>query len=107
VPNRPNGSSRRTKSAIASGLSRCRFHHDPPSNRIEPGETLTTRMFCGASSWASERARLISAALTALYVIRPPASRPKIDAIMMMTPPPARAMCGTDRRDARIAGISV
>ena len=33
--------------------------------------------------------------------MRPPASRPKIDAIMMIDPPPRCCMCGTARRDAR------
>ena len=53
VPKRPNGSSCLTKSAMAAGFSCCRFHHDPPGNRIEPGETLSTRMFSDANCCAS------------------------------------------------------
>ena len=68
---------------------------------------LLTRMLSRASCWASDLARLISAALTALYVMRPPVSRPKIDAIMRMTPPPRSFMCGTASLEARTAGISV
>ena len=65
-PKRPNGSSRFTYSAMPAGFSCCRFHHDPPSNRNDPGDTLLTRMLDGASCCASDFARLISAALTAL-----------------------------------------
>ena len=39
--------------------------------------------------------------------MRPPDSRPQIDAIMMIAPPPRCFMCGTASRDARIAGNSV
>src|SRR2546425_1657974 len=39
--------------------------------------------------------------------MRPPDSRPQIDAIITMAPPPRRRMCGTARRDARTAGKSV
>ena len=42
-PNRPNGSSRLTKSAIPSGSS-CTADPRSPGNRIEPGATLFTRM---------------------------------------------------------------
>ena len=107
VPKRPNGSSRRTNSAMPSGSACCRFHHDPPGKRIDPGAMLLTRMLSRASCCASDLARLISAALTALYVIRPPVSRPKIDAIIRMTPPPRRFMWGTASFDARTAGMSV
>jgi hypothetical protein len=68
---------------------------------------LFTRMFNGASCWAIALARLISAALTALYVIRPPDSRPQMEAIMMMAPPPRPFMCGAAARDARMAGKRV
>ena len=43
----------------------------------------------------------------ALYVMRPPASRPNTDAMITIAPPPRSFMCGTARRDARIAGNSV
>ncbi len=39
--------------------------------------------------------------------MRPPDSRPQIDAMITMAPPPRRRMCGTARRDARIAGNNV
>ena len=65
-PNRPNGISRLRNSAMPVGSACCRRHHDPPSNRIEPGDTLLTRMFEGANCWASHFARLISAAFMAL-----------------------------------------
>ena len=47
-----------------------------PGSEIEPGATLLTRMLSRASWCAIDFARLISAAFTALYVMRPPASRP-------------------------------
>src|SRR6185503_6540930 len=52
-------------------------------------------------------ARLISAAFTALYVIRPPDSRPQIEAIITIAPPPRLRICGTAILDARTAGKSV
>src|SRR5438876_11576942 len=106
-PNRPNGSSRRTKSAIKSGSSRIRRSQVPPGNRIDPGATLLTRMLSRASCCAMALARLISDALTALYVIRPPDSRPQIDATITIAPPPRLRMSGTARREARTAGNSV
>src|SRR6185312_9807873 len=106
-PNRPNGSSRRTNSAIPSGSSFTRLSHDPPGNRIDPGATLLTRMLSFASCCAIAFARLISAAFTALYVIRPPDSRPQIEAIITIAPPPRRRISGTASRDARTAGKSV
>src|SRR4029453_13734270 len=39
--------------------------------------------------------------------MRPPDSRPQMDAIMMIAPPPRRFMCGTASREARMAGNSV
>ena len=39
--------------------------------------------------------------------MRPPDSRPQIDAIMMIAPPPRAFMCGTASREARMAGNSV
>jgi hypothetical protein len=39
--------------------------------------------------------------------MRPPASRPKIEATITIAPPPRRCMCGTTIREARIAGNSV
>src|SRR5262249_20203301 len=66
LPNRPNGISRRMNSAMPAGSSCWRFHHDPPSKRIEPGATLLTRILSPASCCAIALARLISAALTAL-----------------------------------------
>src|SRR5262249_44022457 len=106
-PNRPNGSSRLTKSAIPSGSSRTRRSHDPPGNRIDPGATLFTRILSRASCCAMALARLISAAFTALYVIRPPDSRPQTDATITMAPPPRRLMSGTASREARTAGNNV
>ena len=44
-PKRPNGSSRRMKSAMPSGSACWRLCHEPPGNRIDPGATLLTRMF--------------------------------------------------------------
>ena len=67
--------------------------------RIDPGATLLTRILSLASCCAIALARLISAALTALQVIRPPDSRPKIDAIITIRPRGAR-ICGTAMRDA-------
>src|SRR6476620_2356849 len=58
-PKRPNGSSRLTNSAIPCGSACCRLCHDPPGNRMDPGATLFTRMFIGASCCASDLARLI------------------------------------------------
>src|SRR5262249_5950270 len=106
-PNRPNGSSRRTKSAINTGPSRTRRSPLPPGNRIDPGATLLPRMWPRASCGAIALARLISDALTALYVIRPPDSRPQMDAIITIAPPPRLRMSGTADRDARTAGNSV
>src|SRR6185312_10110456 len=106
-PNRPNGSSRDTNSAIPAGSSFCRRSQDPPGNRIDPGATLLTRMLSRASCCAIDFARLISAAFTALYVIRPPDSRPQMDAIMTIDPPLRFFMWGMAIRDARIAGKSV
>ena len=100
-PNLPNGSSLLMKSAMPAGSSCWRRCHEPPGNRIEPGATLLTRILSRANCWASDLARLISAALTALYVIRPPDSRPQIDAIITIEPPPRRRMWGT-ARDGRL-----
>ena len=39
--------------------------------------------------------------------MRPPDSRPQIEAIMTIAPPPRARMCGTATREARIAGNTV
>ena len=51
---------------MPSGSARRRRSQDPPGKKMEPGATLFTRMFKGASSRASDLATLISAAFTAL-----------------------------------------
>src|SRR5207237_8192018 len=65
-PNRPNGISRRTNSAMPSGSCCCRRCHPPPSQRIEPGAMQFTVTPLDATSRASERTKLISAAFAAL-----------------------------------------
>ena len=40
-PKRPNGSSRRRTRRCPPGSACCRFCHEPPGNRIDPGATLT------------------------------------------------------------------
>src|SRR5262245_20161922 len=65
-PNRPNGSSRRTNSAMPLGSSCWRRYHVPPGKEIDPGATLFTRMLSFASCCAIDLARLISAAFTTL-----------------------------------------
>src|ERR1700730_4206164 len=85
-PKRPNGSSRPTNSAISPGSACWRRSHEPPGNRIDPGATLLTRIPSLANCCAIDLARLISAAFTALYVIRPPDSRPQMDAIITIDP---------------------
>src|SRR5262249_3012291 len=99
-PKRPKGSSSRIIRAMASGSDCWRRYHEPPGNMIEPGATLLTRILADASCCASAFARLVSAAFTVLYVIRPPDSRPQIDVIITIDPPPRCFMCGTARRDA-------
>jgi hypothetical protein len=51
---------------MPTGSACWRRHHDPPSNRIEPGATALTVMPSGATSRAREEVKLISAALAAL-----------------------------------------
>ncbi len=44
VPNRPNGRSRFTMSAMPAGSAFCRRSQPPPGNRIEPGAIEFTRI---------------------------------------------------------------
>ena len=81
--------------------------HDPPGNRIEPGATLLTRMFSGASCCASDFAE---ADLGRLHRVvgHPAAGFASPDRRNHDDRAAAAAfMCGTARREARIAGNNV
>ena len=70
---------------------------------MEPGATVLTRMFFFAASMARLAPRLISAALAALYEIGPPVSRPKIEEMWTMLPPPRASIKGIAARLTRTA----
>ena len=60
-------------------------------------------MLSFASASAAFFAWLIMAAFIALYGMPPPASRPQIDAMWTIAPPPCARMCGVTARVARTA----
>ena len=84
---------------MPSGSSTRRRPQEPPSKAIEPGATLLTRMPSPIHSRASALDIAICAALEALYSTPPPLSRPKIEEMLTIAPPPAAARWGRARSD--------
>ena len=68
---------------------------------------LLTRMLSAASCCAIAFAEADLGGLDGVVGHAAADSRPQIDAIIRMTPPPAARMCGTASRDMRMAGNSV
>src|SRR6266516_7815680 len=79
LPKRPRGKSLFTKAAICSGSACRRRSQELPGNSKEPGATLFTKILFGANWRANDLVKLIKAALSELYAVRPPDSGPKID----------------------------
>ena len=80
---------------------------------MPPGQMALTRMRCGASSTATARVRLITAALAAEYACGPsPPLSPAIDAVLMKQPPCpcafiTRAPCFMPRNTPRTSTAKV
>ncbi len=94
LPKRPRGKSLFTKAAMRSGSACRRRSQELPGKSREPGATLFTRILFGANWHARDLVRLMRAALSELYAVRPPDSRPKTDEIVMMRPSPCWLITG-------------